>query len=257
MRSKFCISPHVSQAGRWQHAVNIKDLETSVNEARESLERYIIHTDDSSFVCVCNSVSYSSLGHEKYQIACFLFPSRNVPQRRHAHTVPCGGCVIPTERHRWPVCSLKQVAVRETVWASFGEPWQAKSRRERRNKSVRSLLNQYFMMKWASFNSVDPQGKEHTCRQTLPLHRLNACCLKVVCVIVRIEFSPLCLNMTVFNKFYLNYRPFFLLIFFFKCKFCQIHFIFDSVVLASAKSRSVISFQIVMRLTCFILLLPK
>lgn len=31
-------------------------------------------TDDSSFVCVCNSVPYSSLGSEKYQIALGFVP---------------------------------------------------------------------------------------------------------------------------------------------------------------------------------------
>lgn len=80
MRSKFCISPHVSQAGRWQHGVNIKDLETSVNDTRETLERSIIH-NWWQFFCVCLQlcVSYSSLGSEKYQIAlCF------VPKLEHA-----------------------------------------------------------------------------------------------------------------------------------------------------------------------------
>lgn len=125
---------------------------------------------------------------------------------------------------------------RETMRASAGTPDMLTLAERERNRPSGSLLNRCFMVKWASFNAVHPQGKGHTCRQTLPLHRLNACCLKAVYVIVRVEFSPLCWNMPVFNKFCLNYRLFFWLIFFFKCKFCQIHFIFDSVVLASAKN---------------------
>lgn len=142
----------------------------------------------------------------------FLLPNWNVLRRSETHTAPGGACLLTTEWLRW---SLKRVIMREAVWASFGDPWYVNSSRERKNRPDGSLLNYCFTMKWASIDAVHPQGKEHACRQTLPLHRLNACCLKVVYVIVRVEFGPLCLNMPVFNKFGLNYRPFFLLIFFF------------------------------------------
>lgn len=133
-------------------------------------------------------------------------------QGSQTHTVPYEECLLSTEWHR---CSLKQVIMRETVWASFRNPDMLTLAEREKNRSGCSLLNHCFMSKLASSNAVHAQGKEHACRQTLPLHRLNACCLKVVCVIVRVEFSPLCLNMPVFNKFCLNYRPFFCCCFFF------------------------------------------
>lgn len=43
-----------------------------MNDTIESLKRYITH--DSSFVCVCNSISYSSLRSAKYQIALAFVP---------------------------------------------------------------------------------------------------------------------------------------------------------------------------------------
>lgn len=173
-------------------------------------------------------------------------------QGSQTHTVPYEECLLSTEWHR---CSLKQVIMRETVWASFRNPDMLTLAEREKNRFGCSLLNHCFMSKLASSNAVHAQGKEHACRQTLPLHRLNACCLKVVCVIVRVEFSPLCLNMPVFNKFCLNYRPFFCCCFFFfqmqvlsntfyfwLCgpDKCQEPFI-------SFPARAVISFQIVMR----------
>jgi len=60
----------VSQAERWQHGVNIKNFETRVNDAVGSLESYFIRNWWQFFcVCVCSSVSYSSLGSAKYQTA--------------------------------------------------------------------------------------------------------------------------------------------------------------------------------------------
>lgn len=139
----------------------------------------------------------------------FLFPNQN-----------CRG-VLPTQCLVEIACSAPSgLGVHENRWSSgtqcedpLGTPdMLTPAEREKRSRSGLFLLKHCFMMKWASFNAVDPQGKEHTCRQTLPLRRLNACSLKVVYVIVRIEFSPLCLNMPVFNKFCLNYRLFFVVV---------------------------------------------
>lgn len=77
----------MSQAARWQHGVNIKDLETSVMIVEKVWKDPLFITDDSSFVCVCNSVSYSSLGSEKYQISLVFVPKlERAAEEPHPHS---------------------------------------------------------------------------------------------------------------------------------------------------------------------------
>lgn len=64
-------------------------------------------------------------------------------------------------------------------------------------------VESFFMMKLTSFKALGHQGIAHTSRQTF-LQKLNICCLKVVCVVVTVEFSPLCLNVAVFDTIWLN-----------------------------------------------------
>lgn len=65
-------------------------------------------------------------------------------------------------------------------------------------------MNHFFIVKLTSFKALGHQGKAHPSRETLFLQRLDVCCLEVVCVVVTVEFSPLCLHVAVFDTICLN-----------------------------------------------------